>query len=289
MLILFTDTDTDMTPSLAKKYGYQLISMPYIINDKEIYPYEDFENFDSKEFYSMLRRGTMPKTAAISPAKYIEYFEPFFKEGHDILYVHFSSSMSGTFDVMNIALEELKGKYPEIKFYTIDTKGVSILSLAILKEISNLNKNGKTIDEILAWANNEVDKFAVYFYADDLNFFKRSGRVSNFSAIMGTLLGIHPIIHVNDKGIMTSIAKGKGKIGTLKKIVTYVEELQDNIKDYPVMIAHSDNEELALTLGKMLKEKFGEDLNIEYSIVNPTIGAHCGPDSIGVTFHAIHR
>lgn len=85
MLILFTDTDTDMTPSLAKEYGYHLISMPYIIDDKVIYPYEDFEEFNYKEFYEMLRKGTIPKTCAVSPTKYIEYFEPFFRNGDDIL------------------------------------------------------------------------------------------------------------------------------------------------------------------------------------------------------------
>ena len=108
MLILFTDTDTDMTPSLAKEYGYHLISMPYIIDDKVIYPYEDFEEFNYKEFYEMLRKGTIPKTCAVSPTKYIEYFEPFFRNGDDILYVHFSTKLSGTFNAMNIAIEELK-------------------------------------------------------------------------------------------------------------------------------------------------------------------------------------
>ena len=133
MLKIFTDTDTDITLEEAKKYGYDLISMPYVIDDKEIKPYEDFEVFDYEEFYNVLRKGVLPTTCAINPEKYREYFEPTLAEGHDILYVHFSKAMSGTFNAMNIALEELKEEYPDRTVYTIDTKGITILSLNIVK------------------------------------------------------------------------------------------------------------------------------------------------------------
>ena len=289
MIILFTDTDTDMTPSIAKELGYNLISMPYSINEKEIYPYVDYDEFDYKSFYNLLRSGVLPKTSAISPVTYINYFEPFLKEGHDILYVHFSAAMSGTFSALHIAEEELKEKYPDRKIYKIDTKGISILSYIIVKEISELYKNGKTIEEILKWAENEVDKFAIYFYVDDLKFFQRSGRVSGFSAFMGNIFGIHPIIHVSSEGNMEAIAKGKGKIGTLRKILTYIDELQEDIKEHKVMIAHTDAEDIAITLSEIMKEKYGNDLDIEIVVVNPTIGSHCGPDCVGITFHAKHR
>lgn len=289
MFVLFTDTDTDMTPTLAKEYGYHLISMPYVLDDKVICPYEDFDEFDHKTYYQILRNGTIPKTTAVSPARYIEYFEPHFKDGNDILYIHFSTALSGTFNAMNIAIEELKEKYPERKIYTVDTKAISICSLVMLEEAAKLYKDGKTAEEIVEFITNERDKYAVYFYADDLKFFKRSGRVSNFSAIMGTILGIHPIIYIDENGIMTSISKGKGQKGTLKKLLNYVIELEDHIKDHPVIIAHADAIEIAKMLGQMLKDQFGEDLKIEYSVVNPTAGAHCGPDTIGVAFHAKHR
>lgn len=168
-------------------------------------------------------------------------------------------------------------------------KGITICSLNILKEIGQLYKEGKNIDEILKWAENEVNKFAIYFYADDLKFFKRSGRISNFAATMGTILGIHPIIYIDSEGVMSAISKGKGKMGSLKKLASYVEKLQEDIKKYRVIIGHTDAPKMAQILGEMLKEKFGDDLNIEYVIVNPTAGAHCGPDGVGVCFHAIHR
>jgi DegV family protein with EDD domain len=197
--------------------------------------------------------------------------------------------MSGTFDSMNIALEELSETYPNRKVYTIDTKGISILSYIIVKEVAKLYNQGKMVEEILKWANEEVDHYAVYFYADDLKFFQRSGRVSNFSAIMGSLIGIHPILNMGSDGIMRSISKARGKKNTLVKILDYVIELEDDIKDYNVVIGHSDALDIAKTLDKMLKEKFGDDLNTEIIWVNPTAGSHCGPSNVGVTFHSKRR
>ena len=111
MFQLFTDTDTDITPEVAKEYNYKLISMPYVIDGKEIYPYEDFETFDYPSYYGELRKGVLPTTCALSPTKYAEYFEPTLKEGKDIVYVHFSAAMSGTFNAMRIAWESLSEKY----------------------------------------------------------------------------------------------------------------------------------------------------------------------------------
>lgn len=289
MLTLFTDTDTDITLEEAREYGYKLISMPYIINGEEIKPYEDFEVFESKKFYDMLRLGTIPTTCAINALTYQAYFEPEFAKGNDILYVHFSKAMSGTFNSMNIALEDLKEKYPERKFYAIDTKAITICSLNIVKEVGDMYKEGKSVEEILEWAEKEVDHFAQYFFADDLKFFARSGRISNFSGIMGNLIGVKPIIYMDQNGMMTNISKERGRNKALKRLVSYVEELGDEVEKHRVIIGHSDALDLALELGEMLKEKFGDNLRIEYALVNPTAGSHCGPDAVGVSFHSKHR
>lgn len=289
MYQLFTDTDTDVTPEVAAQCGYKLISMPYETSQGQVYPYVDFEKFDAKTFYDSLRNGELPKTFALSPAQYVENFEPTLKEGKDILYVHFSAAMSGTFDSMRLAWNELSQKYPERKLYTVDTKGITICSYAIVREIGALAKNGATVEEILAWAEKEVDKYAVYFFADDLKFFGRSGRVSGLAAVMGGMLGIRPIINMNDKGIMGSVSKAKGRKAALKALLQYVETLQDDIKSHLVVIGHADAPELAHELERRLKEIYGEDLNTEIVDVNPTAGSHCGPDTVGVCFHAIHR
>ena len=289
MLILFTDTDTDITPELAKEFDYHLISMPYSIGDKTIYPYVDFDKFDAHSFYDGLRSGILPTTSALNPDEYVKHFEPFLANGDDILYVHFSKRMSGTFNSLNLALNELKDKYPERQVYLIDTKGITIGSINIVLEIGELYKAGKSIEEIQKWAEVEVDKFAVYFFADDLKFFARSGRVSGIAGFMGNIFGVKPIIYMGSDGIMTNIGKEKGRKNAVNRLVKYVEELGENIKDHRIIVAHTDAPKIVEELIALLKAKFGDDLNIIVMDVNPTAGSHCGPDSVGISFHAKHR
>ena len=135
MYTLFTDTDTDITPEIAARYGYKLISMPYTIEGVEVRPYVDFKEFDYKEFYNKLRKGIIPTTSALPPVAYVEYFEPEFAAGRDILYVHFSAAMSATFNSLRLAMEELSEKYPERKLTLIDTKGITLGSYNICLSI----------------------------------------------------------------------------------------------------------------------------------------------------------
>ena len=289
MLVIFTDTDCDITPSIAKEYGFELISMPYIINDKLIKPYVDFDVFESKEFYDTLRKGIIPTTCAINPEEYIEYFEPHFAKGDDILYIHFSKAMSGTFNAMNVALEELKEKYPERKFYSIDTKGITICSYTIIRTIGDMLKNGATIEEIFKWSETEIDKYAIYFYADDLTFFRRSGRVSGLAGIMGNLVGIHPIIYMDSEGYMKNIDKCRGRKQALNKLLDTVEELGEDIKNHRITIGSTDARDVLDLFIQMFKERFGEDVKFDLVDVNPTAGSHCGPNGLGICFHAKHR
>ncbi len=289
MLKLFTDTDTDITPVQAEKYGYRLISMPYSANGETVFPYESFENFDAHAFYSMLRAGTLPSTSAISKEKYIEYFEPEFAAGNDIFYVHFSRAMTATFDAMDLAVKELKEKYPERKFYEVDTKGITIISLNIVLAIGDLFLSGKTPEEVLEWAKTEVDRFAVYFFADDLKFFAKSGRVSGIAGAMGSILGIRPIIYMNEEGKMVSVGKETGRNNAIKRLLSYVDELGDDLYNHRVIVGHADAPQIAEKIVSALKEKYGEKLNIVLADVNPTAGSHCGPDTVGVCFHATHR
>ena len=158
--ILFADTDSDWTPELCQKYDMQLISMPYKIGDTEVRPYVDFDTFDYKAYYNELRKGTIPTTSALSPANYVEYFEPFFKQGKDILYVHLSEKMTGTINALNLALEQLKEKYPDRRCVKIDCRGITIIFYAIVRAVYELYKDGKSVDESVEWSKTEVDHWA---------------------------------------------------------------------------------------------------------------------------------
>ena len=288
MLKIYTDTDTDITPVIAAEYGYKLISMPYSVDAKTTYPYLDFQTFDAHAFYDMLRKGTLPTTSAISKEQYVQYFEEDFKAGNDILYVHFSRAMTNTFDAMDQAIADLKTQYPATRFEEIDTKGITTISYAIVREVGDLVKAGKTLDEILEWAKTEVDKFAMYFFADDLKFFRRSGRVSGLAATMGTLIGVRPLIHMSQAGKMESIGTVKGRPNAIKALVDKVAELGDGIEKHRICIGHTDAPEIAHEVGRQIEERFGQQ-NIVYVDVNPTAGSHCGPNGVGVCFHAKNR
>ena len=288
MLKLYTDTDTDICPSLAAEYGYKLVSMPYSIEAKTTYPYVDFDTFDAHAFYDRLRGGVLPTTSAISKEQYMNYFIKDFIEGNEILYVHFSRAMTNTFDAMDQAIAELKEKYPKARFEEIDTKGITTISYAIVREVGDLVKAGKSLDEVLDWAKTEVDKFAMYFFADDLKFFRRSGRVSGLAATMGTLIGVRPLIHMSQEGKMVSVGTAKGRNNAMLYLLNKVGELGDDIASHRICIGHTDAPEIARQLGAMITEKYGHQ-NIVYVDVNPTAGSHCGPNGVGVCFHAIHR
>ena len=288
MLKIYTDTDTDFYPALAAEYGYKLISMPYSIDAKTVYPYVDFDSFDAHAFYDVLRGGVLPTTSAISKEQSIQYFEEDFKAGNEILYVHFSRAMTNTFDAMDQAVAELKAQYPAARFEEIDTKGITTISYAIVREVGDLVKAGKTLDEILEWAQAEVDHFAMYFFADDLKFFRRSGRVSGLAATMGTLIGVRPLIHMSQEGKMVSVGTAKGRQKAIQYLVDKVGELGDEIEKHRICIGHTDAPEIARTIAGLIEERYGKQ-DIVYVDVNPTAGSHCGPNGVGVCFHAKNR
>lgn len=288
MLQLYFDSDMDVTPELAERYKAKLISMPYTVKGKLIYPYVDFDEFDVHGFYDMLRAGEMPTTSALNVWEYKDIFKADFEEGNDILYVHFSAAMTRTFDSMHAAVEELEAQYPATRFYSVDTKGITVCSYRLANLAGEMYLEGKSAEEIVAAVENEREHTATYFYADNLDFFRRSGRVGNLAAFMGNIFGVKPILNMNSDGVMTAVKKVCGTTRALDGITEYVASLGDDIANTKVYVAHSDCFALAQRLANALKAKFG-DLDIEFVGVNPTAGSHCGPDCVGVTFHAVHR
>ncbi len=288
MLHIFTDTDTDITPQIAALYNIDLISMPYIIDSKIIYPYKDFKEFKAKEFYDLLRSGIVPTTCALNVEEYKNYFEPIFAKGDDIFYIHFSRAMSASFNYMDQAIQELLIKYPNRKFYSLDSKAITIGSYNFVRAILDMLKNN-SLEETIKWGNENVNHFVTYFYADDLKFFKKSGRVSGLAATMGSIIGIKPIIYIDENGIMKNVGKEKGRKNAVRHLVECVLNLGDDVKNHRIVIGHTDALELANELKNELIEKLGDDLNIDMVMVNPTAGSHCGPNGVGVSFFAKHR
>ncbi len=289
MLKIFIDSDSDFTLEQTKEWDATMISMPYNLKGKEVLPYIDFEKFDAHSYYETLRKGVIPTTSALNPEDYKKYFEPEFAKGNDIFYIHFSAAMSASFNSMRLALEELKEKYPERKFYEIDTKGITIISYIIGKDAVELIRSGKSPEEVVKWAETEVDRYACYFFADDLKFFAKSGRVSGLAAFMGGIIGIRPILTMGADGKMASIGKVKGRRNAVMKLADYVQELGVDFDKHNIVLGHADAPYLIEELKEELIKRLGDKLTFEVLDVNPTAGAHCGPDTLGVAFKSKHR
>ena len=193
------------------------------------------------------------------------------------------------FKNLDVAVSELLAKYPDRRIELIDTKGITLGSLSLCIQAGELYLQGKSIDEIIEWSKKSVGESAFYFFADNIQFFKKSGRVQGFAAFMGGMLMVKPIIYIGDNGKMTSIDKAFSRKKAVDKILGYMAEIQDDIKNYPVIIAHCDCLEIAESIASELRATYGDDLKIDITYVNPTAGAHCGPDSVGITFHAKQR
>ena len=291
MIKIFVDSDSDFTLQQCKEWGVSLISMPYEFKGKEVKPYVDFEKFEPHKYYEELRKGVLPTTSALNPEDYIKYFEPEFKEGNDVFYIHFSASMSGSFNSMRLALEELKKKYPERKFYEIDTLGITLCSYAIGKDVIKKVRAGEDVESVIKWAEEEKFRYATYFFADNLRFFAKSGRVSGIAAFMGGIIGIRPILTMNDEGKMVPVGKVKGRRSAVLKLADYVEQLGIEFDEHEIILGHCDAIHLAEELKEELVNRLGKKHKLSFEIVdvNPTAGAHCGPDTLGVTFRAKHR
>lgn len=287
-IALFADTDCDITPEMAREWGYHLIPMPYSLNGVEIFPYEDGKDIDIAAFYAELKKGVVPKTSGLSPSKYISLFEPVLKEGKDILYPHFSSKLSGTFSAMKIAIDTLKEKYPERTIYAIDTKAITGLALCMLDDIARIADQGKSIPEIIAeFEATVLNSYSLYAFASDLQFFRRSGRLSGISAFMGSMLSIRPLISIDDEGRMGAVGKAVGRQGAISKIQSAIDKLGVEIAKHPLYIVHSDNLPAAQELAAYIERKYGAEPRIIW--INPTAGVHCGPGCLGVAFHALRR
>jgi len=199
MSVFFTDTDCEMSYKDAEELGMHIIKMPYIMKGEEYY-YDFGKETDIDAFYKGMRAGETVSTAALNTNDYLNYFEPVLASGEDILYVHFSSNLSCTFNSMNEAIATLKEKYPDRKITTFDTKNICLGAGIQVIEACKLHNNGASDEEVVEFLKTFSEKTAVYFYVESLKYLRRGGRVSAASAVMGTLLNIKPILTITGEG-----------------------------------------------------------------------------------------
>lgn len=286
MSVLLIDADGELWYTRQEELGVKCIQMPYSYGGNEYY-YDLGKNTDFDAFYKAVRGGEVPKTMALNPQEYVDIIEPIFAEGEDVLYVSFSHKMSGTFDHLHTALEQLKEKYPDRKCTVFDTGSISLGAGIQMEYAAELKNNGATDEEIVAALTEFTDRVAMYFVVDDLMHLKRGGRLSGIAAFAGTLLGLKPILTTDENGSLGVLTKKAGKRTALKLIADNVaKELTGT--DYSVYVVDADSKADGDWLAEQIKAKRPE-AKIVRQPVGPVIGTHCGPGTIGVIFIADKR
>ena len=228
------------------------------------------------------------KTSHISPALCTELFEGLLREGKDVLFLGFSSALSGTYETAERAMNELREKYPERKMYCVDTLSASLGQGLLVTYAAKKREEGLSIDETYRWVMDNRLHLCHWFTVDDLFFLKRGGRVNAATAILGSMLGIKPVLHMDDEGRLIHVTKARGRRASLDMLVRKMEELAIEPEKQTIYISHGDCVEDAEYVAGLIRDKWGNrDILIHY--VDPVIGAHSGPGTVALFFMGVHR
>ena len=278
--IITTDSTVDLPKSLLEEWQVPVISLSYTLDGTT---YEDLSGLTSKELMDAIRNGAMPTTSQVNPEQARAAFEPFIREGKDILHIAFSSGLSGTCNSAKIAAEELMEENEDAKIIVIDSLCASMGEGLLLYKALELKKQGKNIDELAEWL--EINKMHLChdFTVDDLNHLYRGGRVSKATAVLGTMINIKPILHVDMEGHLVAVGKARGRKKSMLYMVDRMAEKSKGFENDVAMIVHGDCEEDAAFLEKQLRERFG----IQKIIINgigAVIGSHTGPGVIAIFY-----
>lgn len=286
---IITDSTSDLMPELIEELDITTVPLEFTIEEKTYKDHPTHRILPQKEFYRMIRAGSVAVTAQVNVADFIEVFEPHLAAGQDILYLGFSSGLSGTCNSAMMAAAELREKFPERKIICVDTlaaslgEGMLVYYAAIRRREQNLS-----IEELQAWVEQNRLKLAHWFTVDDLNHLKRGGRCSPSAAFFGTMLGIKPVLHVDDEGYLIPQEKVRGRKAAIDALLRKMEDTGTDLDGQTVFISHADVPEEAAQLGDAIRKRFKvKDVKIGY--IGPVIGAHTGAGTIALFFFATGR
>ena len=249
----------------------------------------DDRNDDSlKTMYAALRAGESAKTAAVNPERWRETIEPWLKQGQDVLVLAFSSGLSTTYQSAVIAARELAESYPDRRVRVVDTLSASLGQGLLVWYACQKRDEGLTLDETADWVEDNKLHLCHWFTVDDLFYLKRGGRISAATAVMGTMLNIKPVLHMDDEGHLISMSKSRGRKAAIAALAEKTKELGEGYDNATMFISHGDCLEDAEYLAQLLKSKYGVK-NVYIGYVGAVIGSHSGPGTLALFFLGKHR
>ena len=288
---IVTDSCCNLLEDIIDDFGIHILPLTFMVDgEDEVYQsYLKGERTDLKQFYTMMREGKVFKTSLPNLAESEALFRELLGSGRDVLYIAFSSGLSGTYQALSLMAAQLQEEFPERKIHVVDSLAASGGQGLLVWYAVQHARAGESIDQVRDWLEENKLHLAHWFTVDDLMFLFRGGRVSKTAAWAGTLLNIKPVLHVDDEGHLIPMEKVRGRKKSLNALIDHMEKSANKpISDQMVFITHGDCIEDAEYVAAKIKERFGvKDVVINY--VDPVIGAHSGPGTMALFFLADKR
>ena len=286
--VIFTDATCDINSNIFDELDVQVIPMDFEMNGESYTHYLDGRELSSETFFQRIKAGEMANTSQINMMRYFDFFTPYLEAGKDIVYLCFSSALSGTYQSSVLATNELLEKYPNRKIKTIDTLSASGGQALLVYMAAQKKIEGMSFDELSLWVEENRLHICHWFTVDDLYCLKRHGRIGAISATFGTALSIKPLLHVDQEGKLALYGKIRGKKNCITKLMEQMRlSVVDPVND-PVFITHADNLEEAKALEAKIREEF-HTKTVIISNMGPVIGAHTGSGTLVLTFYGKER
>lgn len=289
--ILTCCSTADMPYEYLKKRDIPFVCFHYNMDGKE-YLDDLGQTMSFEEFYGRIAAGSMPTTSQVNVGEFVDFFEPFLKEGKDILHISLSTGLSGAYNSACIAKEELLGKYPDRKIFVVDSLGASSGYGLLTATAADMRDNGAAIEEVYAWVEENKLNVHHWFFSTDLTHYKRGGRISASAAVMGALLNICPLLNMSYDGKLIPRTKIRGKKHVIAEIVHMMEEHAQNGAEYSgkCFISNSACYEDARRVADLVEEKFPNlECPVMINSVGTVIGAHTGPGTVALFFFGDKR
>ena len=280
---IITDSSCDLPDSLVKELELEVLPLAFIMDGKTYRNYPDNREMAPKDFYNKQREGSMATTNAVNVGEAADAMEAVLKRGEDVLVLAFSSGLSTTCNSFQIAAGDLAEQYPDRKIFVVDTLCASLGQGMFVYKAARLRQAGRSIEEVRDWAEQNRLNQCHWFTVNDLFFLKKGGRVSAATAVVGTMLQIKPVMHVDNEGHLIKVDTARGRKASLNALVDKVGELADNPAAQTMFISNSDCQEDAQYVADQIKARYGTE-EIIINSIGPVIGAHTGPGCAVVFF-----
>lgn len=279
--VIYTDSACDISLELLEKWGVYSSPLTFRFSDDN----KEYSNYDmnTEDFYARMRAGGVAKTAAINSETFASAFEGILKEGRDVLYLGFSSGLSTTYNSARLAAQQLQAIYPDSKVIVVDTLAASAGQGLLVRLVLDKKNNGATIEEAAKYAKELVPKICHWFTVDDLVYLKRGGRISAAAAFFGNVIGIKPVLHVDNEGHLVNVMKVRGRKSAIATMAEKYEQLALDKEHGTIYISHADCMKDVEELAALIKSRCGASVNV-VTDVGPVIGAHSGPGTLALFF-----